>query len=158
MQVTNVTNVTKLTRAEKKAAFEAERGAEMLKVRQEQLASNPLRMLELMARAQVNHYCSEVRVYPGNTDPTKVDDQTFVTPDLHVEFVFQSDSDGRSYPEVLHLFGYDWMFDELKDKFDELDAERKAQEERVKLARETWDSLTEAQRAGDRDEPHLYRN
>lgn len=130
----------KETRAEKNRRLIAEREAELLAIRKEQLLVNPARILKLIALAQ--KYANDgvtVVVYDGHLDPTNIFD-----PQLRV--VFNLPRNGYIDDQSVHVFGEDWEFAAVEGYFHEIDMQKAAELKRIETAREAFDLLSEEQR------------
>lgn len=129
------------SQAERTRRMVAEREAKQIAERQQALATNPLRLLQLMARAAPASYFDRVDVLNGTTDP-----QDLKTRALGAHFRRERCSNHESIDTILTVFSPAWEFEELESVMDQEDARREAERKRLELARQTWDQLSQDQR------------
>lgn len=132
----------KETRAEKNRRLQAERDAEQRRKKQEQLEKNPLRLLKLLARAELYRFDGvSYRIHDGYIG---IEDQ--IDPLFRVTFSFERGGGFTDETNILYLVSDDWIFQSVEDEFDRIDAEKAEAARKLQDAREAYDLLSENQR------------
>lgn len=123
---------------QERAAPELTREALALTRRTKSLETNPLRLLQLMARAE-KYAEANYAVFEGRTAPEATEEKP-----LRVQFTFVNDE--YTDEETLSVFSEDWELDQIEQRFNAFDEARAAELKRIETARNVYDNLSQEQR------------